>query len=324
MYVDNAVPVPPLRRAAGQLHAHPVARGQPVRRPCSAGARARAARRARSSRTRPTPNVVYGSCKGQFARHEHAHAARRSNYWVGAQSLYGNAGAGPDLPLPARLADGALAARPERALLRLAVRAPHARQGRHLGDDLPRPHRNSPTAARARSGEPITRDITGEEFYSTLYAIRESPLEQGVIWTGANDGPFHVTRDNGKTWTNITPTDLELGGRVQWIEPSPHRAGSAYYAVLPLPARRLHARTSTGPTTTARRGRCSPTARTASPPTEPTRVVREDPDREGLLYAGTEFGMYISFDNGKQLAVVPAEPAERADQPTSRCTTRTW
>ena len=64
------------------------------------------------------------------------------------------------------------------------------------------------------SGEPITRDITGEEFYSTLYAITESPHEAGVIWVGANDGPFHITRDNGKTWTNITPKDLELGGRV--------------------------------------------------------------------------------------------------------------
>ena len=55
------------------------------------------------------------------------------------------------------------------------------------------------------SGEPITRDVTGEEFYSTLYAISESPLERGVIWTGSNDGPFYVTRDNGKSWTNITP-----------------------------------------------------------------------------------------------------------------------
>ena len=81
------------------------------------------------------------------------------------------------------------------------------------------------------SGEPITRDVTGEEFYSTLYAIAESPLERGVIWVGSNDGPFHVTRDNGKTWTDVTPKDLETGGRVQYIDASPHRKGSAYYAV---------------------------------------------------------------------------------------------
>ena len=89
----------------------------------------------------------------------------------------------------------------------------------------------NPDCCQGASGEPITRDVTGEEFYSTLYAIAESPLERGVIWTGANDGPFHVTRDNGKTWTNVTPKDLQPGGRVQCIDASPHRRGSAYYAV---------------------------------------------------------------------------------------------
>ena len=65
-----------------------------------------------------------------------------------------------------------------------------------------------PACCQGGSGEPITRDVTGEEFYSTLYAISESKLEPGVIWTGSNDGPFYVTRDNGKTWKNITPKDL--------------------------------------------------------------------------------------------------------------------
>ena len=88
-----------------------------------------------------------------------------------------------------------------------------------------------PACCQGGSGEPITRDVTGEEFYSTLYAISESKLEPGVIWTGSNDGPFYVTRDNGKTWKNITPKDLPTGGRVQYIETSPHRKGSAYYAV---------------------------------------------------------------------------------------------
>ena len=88
-----------------------------------------------------------------------------------------------------------------------------------------------PDCCQGASGEPITRDVTGEEFYSTLYAITESPLERGVIWTGSNDGPFYVTRDNGKTWTNVTPKDLETGGRVQYIDASPHRRGSAYFAV---------------------------------------------------------------------------------------------
>jgi photosystem II stability/assembly factor-like uncharacterized protein len=63
------------------------------------------------------------------------------------------------------------------------------------------------------SGSPITRDITGEEFYSCLYAVAESPLSKGTIWTGANDGPIHVTRDGGKSWAKVTPAGLAPGGR---------------------------------------------------------------------------------------------------------------
>jgi hypothetical protein len=133
--------------------------------------------------------------------------------------------------------------------------------------------------------------------YSTLYAIRESTLEKGVIWTGANDGPFYVTRDDGKTWTNITPKAQPKGCRVQNIDPSPHRRGSAYYAVYcyllgdfkPY----LWRTDDYGATWTLLTDGSNGIA-----VNEPTRVVREDPRREGLLYAGTEFGMYISFDNG--------------------------
>jgi photosystem II stability/assembly factor-like uncharacterized protein len=149
------------------------------------------------------------------------------------------------------------------------------------------------------SGEPITIDATGEEVYSTLYAVRESPLVTGVIWTGANDGPFYLTRDGGRTWKNVTPPNAPAGCRVQNIEPSPHRAAGAYYAVLcyllgdfrPY----LWKTDDYGATWTL-----------LTPGTngiradEPTRVVREDPSRAGLLYAGTEFGMYVSFDDGKR------------------------
>jgi hypothetical protein len=150
---------------------------------------------------------------------------------------------------------------------------------------------------QAPSGEPITRDVTGEEFYSTLYAITESPLERGVIWTGANDGPVSVTRDNGKTWATVTPKDLPTGGRVQWIDVSPHRRGSAYVAVyrylLGDYQPYLYRTDDYGKTWTRLTD-----GKNGIPADWPTRVVREDPDREGLLYAGTEFGMFISFDNG--------------------------
>ena len=70
----------------------------------------------------------------------------------------------------------------------------------YLGSDQPRPDRE-PTRRQGISGEPITRDITGEEVYATIYAFEESPIEKGVLWSGANDGPSHVSRDDGKTWT---------------------------------------------------------------------------------------------------------------------------
>ena len=72
-------------------------------------------------------------------------------------------------------------------------------------------------------GNPITRDVTGEEVYSSIYAMAESRLQRGVLWVGANDGPVHVSRDGGKSWKNVTPKDLPPGGRVQNIDDSPHR-----------------------------------------------------------------------------------------------------
>src|SRR5678816_1282388 len=81
------------------------------------------------------------------------------------------------------------------------------------------------------SGEPITRDMTGEEVYAALYSMRSSRLEPGVFWTGSNDGPVWMTRDNGRTWRNVTPAGLPPGGRVHTIEDSPHRRGSAYVSV---------------------------------------------------------------------------------------------
>jgi len=154
-----------------------------------------------------------------------------------------------------------------------------------------------PKCCQGASGEPITRDVTGEEFFSTLYAITESTKEAGVIWTGANDGPFHITRDNGKTWKNITPKDLPWGARTAWIEASPHRAGTAYYAVyrylLGDYAPYLYRTDDYGSSWTRLTD-----GKNGIAIDNPTRVVREDPVRPGLLYAGTEFGLYISFDNG--------------------------
>ena len=170
-----------------------------------------------------------------------------------------------------------------------------------------------PECCQGVSGEPITRDVTGEEFYSTLYAITESPLERGVIWTGANDGPFHVTRDNGKTWKNVTPKDLPPGGRVQWIEASPHRRGSAYFAVVPLSARRLRA-----VPLPHRRLRQDLDAADRRQERHPRRLADARRPR-GSRSRGPALRRHRVRDvhlvrQRRALAAVPAEPAERADQ----------
>ena len=152
------------------------------------------------------------------------------NHWIGGQSLYGNAG-GDLIYRMQRVSPMALSPH-DPSILYYGSQYLHRTRDKGATWEKMSPDLTAfPKCCQGASGEPITRDVTGEEFYSTLYAITESPLERGVIWTGANDGPFHVTRDNGKTWTNITPKDLETGGRVAWIEASPHRRGSAYFAV---------------------------------------------------------------------------------------------
>jgi photosystem II stability/assembly factor-like uncharacterized protein len=241
------------------------------------------------------PEIVYGSCKGQYGVMD-LRTGQEKNYWIGAQWLYGNPG--KDLILRFQRVSPMATSPHDPDVLYYGSQYLHRTRDKGLTWEKISPDLTAfPPCCQGPSGEPITRDVTGEEFYSTLYAITESALEKGVIWTGSNDGPFHVTRDNGKTWTNVTPKDLETGGRVQYIEASPHRRGSAYYAVyrylLGDFAPYIYKTDDYGKTWTRLTD-----GKNGIPADTPTRVVREDPDRPGLLYAGTEFGMYVSFDDG--------------------------
>jgi photosystem II stability/assembly factor-like uncharacterized protein len=240
-------------------------------------------------------DIVYGSCKGQYGV-MNLKTGQEKNYWIGAQSLYGN----PADALIYRMQRvSPMATSPhDPDVLYYGSQYLHRTRDKGLTWEKISPDLTAhPACCQGASGEPITRDVTGEEFYSTLYAIAESPLEKGLIWTGANDGPFYVTRNNGKTWTNVTPKDLPTGGRVQYIDPSPHRKGSAYFAVyrwlLGDYQPYIYRTDDYGKTWTRLTD-----GKNGIPVDWPTRVVREDPDREGLLYAGTEFGMFVSFDNG--------------------------
>ena len=244
------------------------------------------------------PDTVYGSCKGLFSRLS-LKTGQEKSYWIGAQSIYGMPG--KDLIYRFQRVSPMEASPHDSRTLYNGSQYLHRTRDEGVTWERISPDLtwNPPERQTKVSGEPITIDVTGEEFYSTLYAIRESPVKPGVIWTGSNDGPFYVTRNAGATWRKVTPASQPQGCRVQNIEPSPHRAGSAYYAVLcyllgdfrPFIWRTDDYGNSWQLLTNGSNG---------IPAGEPTRVVREDPEREGLLYAGTEFGAYVSFDNGSQ------------------------
>ncbi len=242
------------------------------------------------------PEIVYGACKGQFGR-MFMNTRQEQNYWVGAQSLYGNDA--KDLIFRFQRVSPMETSPWDSSVVYYGSQFVHRSKdgGVHWEKISPDLTANPPGPSQGGSGEPITRDVTGEEFYSTIYAISESKTEPGVIWTGSNDGPFYISRDNGKTWKNVTPKDLPPGGRVQYIETSPHRKGSAYYAVYryllgdfePY----IYKTENYGATWTRLTD-----GKNGIPADWPTRVVREDPVREHLLYAGTEFGLFISYDDG--------------------------
>ncbi len=242
------------------------------------------------------PEVVYGGCKGQFTR-MNIHTPDEERYWIGAASLYGNAGS--DLiDRFQRVSPMEVSPWGSHAVYYGSQYLYRTFDGGVSWNRISPDLTAHPPGTQGASGEPITRDATGEEIYSTLYSIRESPVKRGVIWAGSNDGLVSVTTDDGKSWSNVTPTHLPPGGRIQNIEPSPHRAGTAYIAayryLLGDFAPYIFRTDDYGKTWT-----CLTDGTNGIAKDEPTRVVREDPQKAGLLYAGTEFGIYISFDNGR-------------------------
>lgn len=241
------------------------------------------------------PNIVYGACKGEFYR-TNFETGQTASYWVHPQNRYSHNPRDIKYRFQ-RVSPIDISPHNPRVLYHCS-HVVHRSMDEGVTWEVISPDltANEPDK-QVISGEPITRDITGEEVYSTIYAFRESTLEPGVLWAGANDGPVHVSRDSGKTWRKITPGDLPPGGRVQNIEPSPHRKASAYIAVYRYLLNDwqpyIYLTNDYGASWTRLTG-----GKNGIPADYPTRVVREDPDREGLLYAGTEFGMFISFDNG--------------------------
>jgi photosystem II stability/assembly factor-like uncharacterized protein len=157
--------------------------------------------------------------------------------------------------------------------------------------DLTRNEKNK----QGKPGIPYTNEAVGAENYGTLSYVVESPNEKGVIWTGSDDGLVYLTRNNGANWTNATPAGLEEC-LINAIEPSAHEKGTAYIATTRYKFNDhrpgIYKTTDYGKTWKAINNGIAPNAF--------TRVVREDPDRRDLLFAGTELGLYISYNGGQQ------------------------
>jgi photosystem II stability/assembly factor-like uncharacterized protein len=251
-----------------------------------------------SGQVRPIPSgkIVYGDCKGEFGRMNVA-TGQEQEYWINPQQRYGK--------------------NSKDMMFRFVRQSPievdahnpnivyHGSQfvhrsldgGVHWSKWSPDVTANGPEG-HVVSGEPITRDMTGEEVYAALYSMRSSRLEPGVFWSGSNDGPVWMTKDDGKTWKNVTPKDLPPGGRVHTIEDSPHRKGSAYVSVYRMYLNDFkpyaYMTNDYGEHWTLLTDGTN-----GIPADQPMHIIREDPEVEGLLYAGTLEGAYVSFDQGK-------------------------
>ena len=144
------------------------------------------------------------------------------------------------------------------------------------------------------SGGAITLDDSGTEYYDTIFALAESPITKGLLWVGTDDGLIQLTKDEGKNWMNITPKDMPEWSRISQIDPSPFDPATAYVAVDRHQFDDLHPyiyKTNDYGKSWTKLGK-------GIPDNAFVRVVREDPKRKGLLYAGTETGIYVSFDDG--------------------------
>jgi photosystem II stability/assembly factor-like uncharacterized protein len=159
-----------------------------------------------------------------------------------------------------------------------------------LSDDLTR----ADPSTLGHSGGPITGDMNGPEVYATIFAVAPSKIDVAVIWVGSDDGLVHVTRDGGANWTNITPPDMPDFGRVSQIDASAFDVGTAYVSVRrPLLndlSPHIWRTNDFGATWTKIVNGIRDDAY--------VHTVREDPTRPGLIYAGTQHGVYISFDDG--------------------------
>ncbi|WP_207955545.1 WD40/YVTN/BNR-like repeat-containing protein [Segetibacter sp. 3557_3] len=162
----------------------------------------------------------------------------------------------------------------------------------------PRTLEKTPTRDNPEIGPdwgPVVRDNTGVEWYGTIFAFAESPIKAGVLWSGSDDGFIQLSLDNGKTWKNVSPKGIPEFSRMSIIDASSHDPATAYVAAIRYKQDDFHPYIYK----TSDYGKTWKKITNGIPEDEFTRVVREDPKTKGLLYAGTEKGIYVSFNDGE-------------------------
>jgi len=239
------------------------------------------------------PEVIYAnSDSGQMTRYDH-----RSNNFrdVSVYPLDVSGNGAADLKYRLQWTEPLFVSAHDSNVLYTAAQfvlrsADQGRTWRKISPDLTRDDKTK----QQPSGGPITLDITSVEYYDTVFALAESPLQAGLLWAGTDDGLIHLTRDDGQSWSDITPKDMPAWSMVSLIDPSPHDPGTAYAAIdrhklddlQPL----IYRTHDFGKTWTR--------IVTGIPNGAYVHAVREDPAKAGLLYAGTELGVFFSLDDG--------------------------
>lgn len=244
------------------------------------------------------PEVMWGGCYGGAINRFDARTDQRRNVVIYPQLQLGQAA--KDLKYRFQWVAPIVVSRHDPSVVYHASQYVHrTRDGGMTWETISPDLTTNTPAHQAAAGGPINHDVTGVEIFNTIFALSEDPRDARTLWAGSDDGRVHITRDGGTSWQEITPPAMPRYGTVENIDLSAHRAGRAYVGVQRFRMddfRPYIFRTDDyGRTWTLLTDGTN-----GIPAGSPVRAVREDPVRDGIVYAGTEHGVYVTFDGGRR------------------------
>jgi len=244
------------------------------------------------------PDVVWGGCYGGAINRMVLSTDERRNVVAYPQLQLGQAA--KDLKYRFQWVAPILVSRHDRNVVYHGSQYVHRTRDAGMTWETISPDLTTNTRAHQEAaGGPINHDVTGVEIFNTVFALSEDPRDARILWAGSDDGRVHVTRDGGASWQDVTPPGMPQYGTVENIDLSAHRAGRAYVAVQRFRMddfRPYIFRTDDG----GRSWTLVTDGNNGIPAGTPVRAVHEDPVKEHLVYAGTEHGMFVSFDGGRR------------------------